>query len=110
MSVRGCVIMSPEDAESYITYMYRENLPVAVIQKYPFIRVQTIKDIYDHCLPQLKYIKRYVSEDRRAYMVELMGLNYIGLNMVSVEEYPYHWLKRSDDFEMELAYINGDAE
>lgn len=107
MAIRGCIIMSPEDAEQYIGF-HGEGLPASVIQKYPFIRIQSIKDIYDHCKTQLEYIRRFVSKDRYAYMVELKGLTYIGLNLVKVEEFA--WLKPCDDFKVELGYINGDAE
>lgn len=109
MSIRGCMIMTPSDAEEYISYTFKQNLPVAIIQKYPFIRVQNIRDIYDHCRPHLEYIRRYIGDNRRAYMVELNGLSHIGLNLVQVDAHCC-WLKKCDDYSEEIDYINGDAE
>lgn len=109
MSVRGCVIMSPEDAEKYITREYEIDLPIEIMQKYPFIRVQSIRDIYNQCKPHLDYIRRFVNENRYAYMVELEGLSYNGLNLIKYDEH-YTWLKRCPDYSDAVAYINGDVQ
>lgn len=110
MSIRGCIIMSPEDADRFITREYEVDLPIDIMQKYPFIRVQSIKDIHDQVRPQLEYIRRFVNEDRYAYMAELKGLSYIGLNIIKYDDH-YNWLKKCDDYKDEIAYINnGGAE
>ena len=104
----GCVILSAKEGEKYITSQYSPecDVPKTMLPNIVFIRIHNIDDVYKKCVPLLRYMRENYGVDHNLYMVEPVGITYIGNQLCPEQESWGCWLKKCEMYQNELDYLN----
>lgn len=104
----GCVIMSEADGKKYITSHYDSDcdIPKNILPNIMFVRIHSIDDVYRKCVPLLRYMRETYGPDHNLFMVEPVGITYIGNQLCPEQESYGCWLKKSELYKKELDYLN----